>query len=81
MTQTMIRDVEKLIARQISEGNFRSFDDALVALQSIVSDQNILDKVHSAWLQNEISKGEASGGELPATEVFAEARSRIRGER
>ena len=77
MTQTMTRDLEQLLARQVAEGNYRCFGEALAALKSVITDQRLLEKVRAAWLQREIADGDASGGEIPAEDVFAAARERI----
>lgn len=78
MTQALTRDVEDLIARQISEGNYRSFDEVLAALRSVITDQRILDRLRAAWLRSEIARSDETGGEIPAKDVFDAARARIK---
>ena len=80
MTQTITNDIEELITRQVEQGNYESFDDVLAALRAFVSDESLVEQARKAWLKREIEKGEASGGEIPAEQVFGEARSRIEAE-
>lgn len=77
MTQTLTRDVQNLLARQIAEGNYQSFDEALAALRDVVADRDVLDEMRALWLKNQMAEGEASGGEIPAEDVFRAARARI----
>ncbi|MCG8562378.1 MAG: hypothetical protein MI824_21470 [Hyphomicrobiales bacterium] len=77
MMHTITHDIEELIARQVEQGNYESFDEVLAALKAFVSDDRLVEQARKAWLRREIEKGEASGGEIPAEQVFGAARSRI----
>jgi antitoxin ParD1/3/4 len=77
MTETTAVVIEAVIARQIHDGNYRSFDEAIEALKAVITDPAVLARARARWLREEIRKGEASGEGIPAEEVFASLRARI----
>lgn len=78
MTNTMVEELEAVIARQIEDGNYRSFDEAFAAMKAILTDPVLVEKARTTWLQREVQKGKDSGGEIPAEDVFADARERLK---
>jgi hypothetical protein len=77
MTRMLNDDIEERLARRITEGNYQSFDEVLAAFNGEITDTRILEQVRTIWLTNAVAKGDVSGGEIPAEDVFGEARARI----
>lgn len=78
MNEQFIEDVGELIRRQLADGRFATLDEAIAALREAVSDEEALDALRTAWVAGLVDEGDRSGGDVPAEEVFAAARARIK---
>lgn len=78
MSDQIIADVGELIRRQLADGRFATLEEAVAALRKAVSDDDVLNALRTSWVANLVDDGDRSGGEIPAEEVFAAARARIK---